>query len=141
MKRGRPHPNDLKVVPLPPAIERVPPPDHLTAKQRKLFVDVVASCPSNQFSPVDVYLLTNFVRATLIVDRAMKDLGRCGINAKKRAACMKVIEQGIKLQSLLGTKLRITTSSRTDPQKLSRAHAAHRPSFYDTMDKGDDAWS
>jgi len=51
---------------------------------------------------------------------------------------MKAFDQAVKLQISLATKLRLTTSSRGDINKLARAHLARRPpSFYDTMDQSD----
>jgi hypothetical protein len=132
MKRGRPSVEDLNVIPLGPAMDRLQPPNNLKPNEARLFREVVANCPANHFAPADVYLLTNFVRTTLIVDRAMKDLEKSKL--KERPARMKSLDQAIKMQSLLATKLRLTVQARADQRKLLRAHMAHRPSAYDLMD-------
>jgi hypothetical protein len=122
MKRGRPHPDDLKVIPLQPGDDRLHAPSNLKANEQRLFREVVASVPSNHFSASDIYLLVNFVRVTLIVDRAMKDLEES--KPKDRPMRMKSLDQAIKMQSLLATKLRLTTQARADVKKLARAHLA-----------------
>ena len=107
------------------------PPHHLTATEARLFVEVVANAPSGQFSASDVYLLTSFVRVTLVCDHAVKALAKA--DDKTRPMRMKMLDQAIKMQALLATKLRLATLSRLGPRTAGRQHNAHRPSAYDTM--------
>jgi hypothetical protein len=124
LKRGKPSLQDLSVTPFTPDAVRVRPPQHLRATEAKLFREVVSHCPPSQFGPADQYLLSSFVRVTLIIDAATKDLAKS--KPKDRAACMKALDQAIKSQCLLATKLRLTPLSRVDPKKLSRQHVAQR---------------
>jgi hypothetical protein len=138
MKRGRPSPDDLRVIPLDHAADRLQPPDNLKPNEQKLFREVVANCPANHFGPADVYLLTNFVRVTLLANRAITDLEKA--RPKERIALTKAMDQLVKAQMALATKLRLTVQSRVDARKLSRAHAQHpRPSYYDFMKQ--EGWS
>jgi hypothetical protein len=131
-KLGRPSLGDHRVIPFQPADDRVQPPHDLKPDEVAVFREVVANCPRQQFSPSDSYLLASFARVKLIVDRAMRDLDKA--KPKDRPACMKMLDQSLKLQISLATKLRLTTSSRRDINKLARQHLAHRqPSAYDTM--------
>jgi hypothetical protein len=92
---------------------------------------VVGNAPPGQFSASAVYLLASFVRVTLIVDGAAKALDKA--TEKTRPTRMKTLDQGIKMQALLASKLRLTTQARVDPKALTRKHNNHTPSFYDTM--------
>jgi hypothetical protein len=107
------------------------PPPHLTAAQARLFVEVVANAPSGQFSASDVYLLTSFVRVTLVCDHAVKALAKA--NDKNRPTRMKMLDQAVKMQALLATKLRLATMSGLGPRTVARRADGHRPSAYDTM--------
>jgi len=78
-----------------------------------------------------------FTRATLTADRAAKQLNKAR-SVQERNSWMKMMDAAMKLQAQLATKLRLATSARHDARKLSRAHAAHRPSYYDEMDRDDD---
>jgi hypothetical protein len=108
-----------------------------------LFVEVVGNAPSGQFSASDVYLLISFVRVTLVCDHAVKALAKA--NDKTRATRMKMLDQAIKMQALLATKLRLATLSRLGPRTAGRQHDGHRPSAYDTMASDreffEDGWS
>jgi hypothetical protein len=46
---------------------------------------------------------------------------------------MKMLDQGIKMQALLATKLRLATMSRIGPRTAGRRHDGHKPSAYDTI--------
>src|SRR5262245_50247237 len=73
-KRGRPSPGDLNVVSLPVDGMRakLQPPDHLNAKERKLFSEIIANAPSTQFSSSDVYLLATFA----VVTNQIRDIAK-----------------------------------------------------------------
>lgn len=132
---SRPSLEARQIIPLPVA-DRVDPPDNLTAKERVLFREIVMRCPPQQFGLADVFLLTSFTRVTLLAERASHELTKAR-TASERNSWMKMLDQSTKLQAQLATKLRLATSSRTDATKLSRKHAAHRLSYYDTMDQED----
>jgi hypothetical protein len=68
-QRGRQSAASLEVTGIADAGPNLRPPPHLTATEAKLFVEVVANAPSGQFSASDVYLLTSFVRVTLVATK------------------------------------------------------------------------
>lgn len=90
--------------------------------------EVLHNAPATQFSFSDQYLLATFCQITMLVreqaDRARK------ARPENRVRELKVLFEAIKSQSLIATKLRLTTSARTRPHVISRAHDAHKPSAY-----------
>jgi hypothetical protein len=124
MKRGRLSSADLAIIPFEPDVSPVSPPSNLKANERKLFCEIVASVPAYHFSVSDQYLLASFVRVTLVVDHAAKNLSKA--SDKTRPARMKVLDQAIKMQALLASKLRLTPQARVDSKVLARKHLAHR---------------
>jgi hypothetical protein len=104
------------------------PPAHLTAKEAKLFHDVVSNVPSTQFSRSDVYLLTTFTQVTVLLEDAVS-----AVRKDTQPQNLKALNDLAKTQAMLATKLRLSTQSRTNAVNTARAHANHRPSFYDTM--------
>jgi hypothetical protein len=130
-QRGRQSGADVEVTDVAGTRPTLRPPSHLTAKEAALFVEVVGNAPAGQFSASDVYLLTSFVRVTLVCDQAVKALAKA--NDKTRPTRMKILDQAVKMQALLATKLRLATMSRIGPRTAGRQHDGHRPSAYDTM--------
>ena len=128
-QRGRQSAADLELTGIADVGPTLRPPSHLTAKETQLFCEVVANAPSGQFSLSDVYLLTSFVRVTLVCDQAVKALAKA--NDKNRPTRMKMLDQAVKMQALLATKLRLATMSRIGPRTAGRAHNEHRPSAYE----------
>jgi hypothetical protein len=130
-QRGKQSAASLDVNGIADAGPNLRPPHHLTAKEAQLFHEVVANAPSGHFSPSDVYLLSTFVRVTLICDDAAKALAKA--TDKNRPTRMKIMDQAVKAQALLASKLRLAPQSRIGPRTAGRTHDAHRPSAYDTM--------
>src|SRR5262245_50397379 len=114
----------LRILPVEPDRERIQPPSNLSETEAAMFRQVVASCPVDQFSPADVYLLSSFARITLQVDKAFDDLNRA--RPKERPQRIKMLDQLVKAQSSLAVRLRLSTSSRGDARKLGRQHATMR---------------
>ena len=134
-QRGRQSTADLEVNGTASVRANLRPPHHLTAKEAALFVEVVANAPAGQFGASDVYLLSSFVRVTLVCDHAAKALAKA--TDKNRPARMKMLDQAIKMQALLASKLRLATQSRIAPRTVGRAHDGHRPSAYEAMEGWD----
>ena len=44
-----------------------------------------------------------------------------------------MLDQAVKMQALLATKLRLATMSRIGPRTAGRAHNEHKPSAYETV--------
>jgi phage terminase small subunit len=135
-QRGRKSAENLAVMPIETMRHQLRPPDHLSASEQALFREVLANVPANQFSFADVYLLATFCQITTLLreqaDRARK------ARPENRASEFKLLFEATKAQSLIATKLRLTTTSRTAAHVISRAHDKHRPSAYDMLDWTDD---
>lgn len=85
------------------------PSSRLTKSERALFVELVASCPPDQFVKSDRFLLESFVQATAMVRNAAR-------SPKKIA----MWEKAVRTQTMLASRLRLSPSSRTDPRTLAR---------------------
>lgn len=129
-QRGRRSSADLELNGAAPAGVRLVPPDILTSSEARLFREVVSSAPAGQFTASDVYLLCSFVRITLVCDDAAKSLAKA--TEKTRPIRMKILDQAVKMQALLASKLRLAPQARVSGRSLARASDAHRPSVYDT---------
>src|SRR5215813_6857378 len=92
---------------------RLQPPPHLNDHERKLFIEVVASCPPSQFVPSDVLLLASFVQATLLARGAAK-------KAARDPRALAVWEKATRTQTTLATRLRLSPQARSDPRSLAR---------------------
>jgi hypothetical protein len=110
---------------------RLLPPHHLTAKEAKLFHDVVSNTPSGQFSASDTYLLATFVQITALLEGAAATARKA--DDKTRQIKFKMLSELAKTQSLLATKLRLAPQSRISQITAARQANNHKPSFYDTM--------
>ena len=132
-QRGRQSSGNPRVIPIASAMRRIDPPDDLTPSERTLLHQITASCPPGHFVQSDVFLLVNFVRATLLSRRAAEALAA---NPTDTAA-LGVWERACRMQAMLALKLRLAPSARTDPQVTARAQAAHSASAYDMMEHDD----
>lgn len=136
IKRGRRSATALSIVPIGTASRpRLQPPSHLTAKEAAIFVAIVAQAPVDHFVANDVYLLASFAQVTLLCRETAKKLPK---DMKDKLAQMKILEQQLKLQTLLATKLRIAPSSRLNPHAAGRKASNSRPSVLEGMDLSDD---
>ena len=131
-QRGRKSAANLAVVlPIENVRHQLQPPDRLSEVEAALFREVLHNTPANQFSVSDQYLLATFCQITVLLreqaDRARK------ARPEHRAAEFKLLFEACKAQSLIATKLRLTTSARTAAHVISRAHDKHQPSAYDLL--------
>ena len=142
-QRGKQSTASLEVNGVPDAGLSLRPPPHLTAKEAKLFQEVVANTPPGQFSASDAYLLATFVQITALLEDAAATARKA--DEKTRQIKFKMLAELAKTQSLIATKLRLVPSSRIGPRTAGRAHDAHRPSAYDAMgfdrEFFEDGWS
>src|SRR5262245_11805117 len=116
--------SNLAVIPVENTRHQLTPPDHLTDSEADLFREVLANTPPNQFSFADVYLLSTFCQITMLVREQMRRVQ--GAKQDRRAAELKLLLDAVKSQSLVATKLRLTTSARTAAHVISRAAQKHR---------------
>jgi phage terminase small subunit len=112
-QRGRKSANlvALNVEGLPP---RLTPPSHLTAKERKCFVDLVNATDPRHFTESDASLLVSYCQATLMAHAA----------ARKQDA--KTFEKISRVQAMLATKLRLSPQARSDPKTIARQQQQFR---------------
>ena len=138
-QRGRQSAADLEVNGVASARPNLRPPSHLSAKEAALFREVVANAPSGQFSASDAYLLASFAQVTVLLEGAAAAAAKA--NNETRPVKIKMLDQLVKCQALLASKLRLAPQSRIGPRTAGRAHDNHRPSAYDSfVMEGDDAW-
>jgi hypothetical protein len=87
---------------------RLSPPAYLNAKERKLSIDLVASCDPRHFVESDVPLLTSFVQATLL-----------SRSAARKPKDIAIWEKAVRAQATLATPLRLAPQARTDPKTIA----------------------
>jgi hypothetical protein len=114
------------------------PPDSLSDAEAALFYEVTANVPRGQFSVSDVYLLSTFVQVTSLIRTLAQDAAKA--DQQTRQVKTKMLLEASKTQLQLATKPRLTTQSRTTAEKVGRAQAKHRPSFYDQFLPEGDEW-
>jgi phage terminase small subunit len=121
---------DISVDGLP---SRPEPPDHLSADERRRFIDIVANCDARHFRHSDLPLLCRFVEADALAERAAKELRKNAVlkNGKPNA-WLAVQEKTVRALVSLAMRLRLAPQSRIDARATGRQQPG-RPSAYDTM--------
>lgn len=126
-QRGRQSANQLAVIPLVPAHNRVQPPDDATDVEAGLFAKVVASVPPGHFVQADDELILSYVQATLAARRYQKALSDDPKSVRN-------FSHSCRTQGQLAARLRLAPVTRTTAKAVGRKQNAARPSFYETMD-------
>ena len=65
---------DLELLSVDGKPDRLRPPDHLSADERRRFAEIVSTCDTRHFRPSDVTLLCRFVEADALAEKAAKEL-------------------------------------------------------------------
>jgi hypothetical protein len=78
-------------------------------------------------------LLSRFVEADLLAEKAAKELRKNPVIDGKPSPWLAVQEKNVRALVSLSMRLRLSPQSRIDPQALGRRQPA-RPSAYDVMD-------
>jgi phage terminase small subunit len=101
--------------------DRLEPPDHLSADERRRFVDIVANCEPQHFRPSDTTLLCRFVEADALAERAADELRKNAVlkNGKPNA-WLAVQEKNVRALVSLSMRLRLSPQSRIDARVLGR---------------------
>ena len=73
-QRGRKTAASFEVLNVDGSPDRLQPPDHLSADERRRFANIVANCDARHFRPSDVPLLCRFCEADALAERAAKEL-------------------------------------------------------------------
>jgi hypothetical protein len=129
-QRGRVSANRANVIPLTSGRGRVQAPSGLTATERQLYDELVASTHATHFVASDFPLLTSYVQATLLARR---------YRHAKTVEQAKIFQAAVRVQGTLATRLRLTPYSRMTTRTAGRKAASYAPpSAYDTMTDDDD---
>jgi hypothetical protein len=120
-QRGRQTGNQSSVVPLFPMEQRIQPPSYVSAKEARLFNEVVTSVAPRHFVPMDADLIVAYVHAVQFerkfaaAKKTDPDAFGCWVLATKT-------------QSMLARALRLTPRSRITPRTAGRMAGAQRQS-------------
>jgi phage terminase small subunit len=118
---------------------RIGPPEQLTGEQCRLFIAVVSSMPPEHFRPCDIPLLSVFVEALSMCERAVREMEATGgpVLGDGINPWFSVQQRAAKQVATLSTRLRMSPQSRRGPKTVHRA-GYQPPSAYDTMNFDDD---
>jgi len=75
---GRPPHETTDVVPYGVEDRRLPPPDALQGLERRVFIDLVTSCPTGQFRHADLGLLCRWAELTVLAEQAAGEMRKDG---------------------------------------------------------------
>jgi phage terminase small subunit len=114
---------------------RLKPPAHLGAAERRAFTELVASCDPSHFKPSDIALLCRYVEADVLAERAAHELRRGVVVDGKVNPWLVVQEKSVRALVALSMRLRLAPQSRLDPKTAARRGGA-APSAYDLMFHG-----
>jgi phage terminase small subunit len=102
--------------------DRLQPPEHLSADERKRFVDIVTNCDARHFRPSDTTLLARFVEADALAEKAAAELRKHGAVSKdgKPNGWLVVQEKSVRALVSLSMRLRLSPQSRIDAKAIGR---------------------
>jgi phage terminase small subunit len=100
--------------------DRLQPPDHLSADERKRFTDIVANCDARHFRPSDTTLLCRYVESDALAERAAKELRKNPVVDGKASAWLAVQEKSVRALVSLSMRLRLSPQSRIDAKAIGR---------------------
>ena len=139
-QRGRKSAASFEVPNVDGSPDRLQPPDHLSADERRRFVDIVANCDARHFRRSDVSLLSRFVEADLMAEKAAAELRKHPVVDGKPSAWLAVQEKSVRALVALSVRLRLGPLSRIDAKAMGRHEPHHiNPwewSHEDTKSKG-----
>jgi hypothetical protein len=98
---------------------RLQPPDLLSAKERRLFVELVDACDPRHFVASDLPLICAYVQAAALSQYLVAA-------ARKSDDALARWEKATRLMAMLATRLRLSVQSRTDPKTLARMRRPER---------------
>jgi hypothetical protein len=126
---------------IPGTPRRLHAPSELSAEERKIFANLVASCKPEHFRDSDTPLLVAYVRAVVMERRAATVLNKGDSKASARLmqAALSRWSQATKAMVALSLRLRLSPQSRA-PNNPTRPQAVQRPtSYYDRAHLDGDA--
>jgi phage terminase small subunit len=99
---------------------RLQPPDHLSVDEQRRFADIVAACDARHFRPSDATLLSRYVEADALAERAAKELRKHPVVGGKPSAWLAVQEKNVRALVSLAMRLRLSPQSRIDAKATGR---------------------
>jgi phage terminase small subunit len=106
---------------------RLEPPASLSASERKIFVDVVASCDRRHFRPSDLPLLCRYVEAAALAEQAAQELRQGAILDGRPSPWITVQEKAVRAMVALSMRLRLSPQSRSDAKTVGRQQPRQGP--------------
>ena len=119
-QRGRKSAASFEALTVDGSPDRVQPPGHLSADERQRFADIVANCSARHFRPSDVSLLSRFVEADLMAEKAAKELRTNPVIDGRPSPWLAVQEKSVRALVSLSVRLRLGPLSRIDAAAIGR---------------------
>jgi phage terminase small subunit len=109
---------------------RLQPPASLKDPERRVFVDLIASCPSGQFAASDMALLCLWATTTVQLEQAAAEMAAGGMVTTdgKVSPWFTIQQQAARTLALLALRLRLGPQSRT---RMAPKTAVGPMSYYD----------
>jgi hypothetical protein len=119
--------------------ERLKPPASLPKPERQLFLNIVNSLPPEHFRPSDLVLMTRYVEASALAERAAAQLRLEPVqeNGKPSGWLAIADKMGRSLVSL-SQRLRLSPQSRLDAKSAAREPQTFRAPWLDYGDNRDE---
>ena len=136
-QRGRKSAASYETISVDGSPDRLQAPDHLSADERRRFVEIVSSCDARHFRPSDTTLLCRFVEADALAERAAKELRKHPVLDGKASSWLTVQEKSVRALVSLSVRLRLGPMSRIDAKALGRQQPHPRINPWEW--NGDDA--
>ena len=120
-QRGRKSAASYETISVDGSPDRLQPPDHLSADERRRFTEIVANCDARHFRHSDLPLLCRFVEADALAERAAQELRKNAVlkNGKPNP-WLAVQEKNVRTLTALSMRLRLSPQSRIDARAMGR---------------------
>jgi phage terminase small subunit len=116
---------------------RLRPPASLSQSERKIFADLVGACAADHFRPSDLPLLSCYVAAVDLAERAAKELRKHPVLDGKVSAWITVQEKAVRTIVALSLRLRLSPQAR-HPNALRKSSVpSGSASYYERMGNGE----
>jgi phage terminase small subunit len=115
------------------------PRDDAPAAVRRIFLELVASAPSDHFQTGDAALLEQYAQAILLARQAYDELATDGpVIEGKASPWLVVLEKAHRSAVALSGRLRLAPQARADARSAARNASGAKPSAYELMGLGND---
>jgi hypothetical protein len=116
LQRGRKGSATLTAPPVDGHAPRLEPPSSLSEAERQVFIGLVSACDRKHFRVSDLPLLSSYVRAIVLEERAARELG---LNPLDKG-WLGVWEKSGRALVSLAARLRLSPQSRQHPRTAAR---------------------